>query len=88
MFTGGDELLGQQVAETAGGLDRPRPLRERLRPPQQPLELIAGRLGLHATERFVCASTADRGVRRLVGSTPINTMCASSIRVGSRDGHS
>ena len=39
-LAGGDELLGQQIAEPAGGLDRPRP-RRRTAPPTP----AAGRLG-------------------------------------------
>ncbi len=35
-----DELLGEQVAQAGGVLDRPRALRELLRPLQQPLELL------------------------------------------------
>ncbi len=39
-LAGSDELLGEQVAQARGVLDRPRALRELLRPLQQPLELL------------------------------------------------
>ena len=38
-LAGGDQLLGQQVAQAAGALDRPGPLRPGRRPRQQPLRL-------------------------------------------------
>jgi hypothetical protein len=61
-----DQLLGQQVAEPAGGLDRPRSLTQRFGPPQQLWHLLAGRPDPGPCELSFAAVDRHRGVRRLV----------------------
>jgi hypothetical protein len=61
-FIGGHELLGQQVAEPAGTLDRPRPLLEWRRPLHQPLDLADGRAHPKLTELLLVV-VRDAAVR-------------------------
>ena len=65
-LTGGDELLSQQIAESAGTLDRPRPLGERCRPPDQPFDLIGRRSHAQLAEELLAGVERHRRVRRLV----------------------
>ena len=66
-LAGIDELLGQEIAEPAGGLDRPRAFPERLRPRQQLRRLLARRTHPRAVEFALAVVDRDRGVTRLVG---------------------
>jgi hypothetical protein len=50
LLAGVEELLGQQIAEPTGGLDRPRALLEARRPLQQLIDLAARRSHLHLGE--------------------------------------
>jgi hypothetical protein len=61
-----DELLGEQIAESAGRLDRPRTRRERFRPRHQLLDLAATGAHLLSVELFLAPAYRYRGVRRLV----------------------
>ncbi len=86
-----DELLGQQIAEPAGRLDRPRPLLERLRPRQQLRHLANAWLAPCTTpSSSSLAADRHRGVRRLV-RVDTNDHCHEFLRglVGwDRGGHS
>jgi hypothetical protein len=66
LFTAGHELLGQQVAETSGGLDGPSPLLEGLGPFDELIDLSSG--GAHSDARELHLGDVDghRGVRGLV----------------------
>ena len=67
VLAGGDELLGQQIAQPAGALDHPPALRPPLGPSQQ---LLGHRAGCSHPDRggFGQISTdRGRGVRGLVG---------------------
>ena len=67
VLAGGDELLGQQIAQPAGALDRPPALRPPLGPSRQ---LLGHRAGCSHPDRggFGQISTdRGRGVRGLVG---------------------
>jgi hypothetical protein len=83
-FIGGDELLGQQVAEPAGTLDRPRPLLEWRRPLHQPLDLADGRAHPKLTELLLVV-VRDAAVRDAsCGLMPIITaITAPFARSGS-----
>src|SRR5262249_53708458 len=61
---------GQQIAETAGAFDRPRPLTERCRPPHQPLDLVGGRPHSQLAERALVLIQCHRRVRCLVRVDP------------------
>src|SRR4029077_12373173 len=61
-----DELLCEQIAEPAGGLDRPRPFPERLRPREQLRCLLARCTDPRAVELALAVVDRDRGVTRLV----------------------
>jgi hypothetical protein len=76
----GHELLGQEIAQPARGLDRPRPLLERHRPLEQLVELMAARSPPDLRKlRFVTAD-GDRCVRPLVGiDADHHAHCAPSI---------
>ncbi len=67
---GGDQLLGQQVAQPGGALHRPGPLRPRRRPRQQLLRL--GRAGTHPqlAQRLLTRADRHRGMRALVRVDP------------------
>jgi hypothetical protein len=64
--SGGDQLLRKQVAKPARGLDRPRPLLERLSPRQQLHHLPARGAHFHHSELALVVANRDRRVRRLV----------------------
>jgi len=66
-LTGSDELLGDQIAQPAGRLHRPRPLSEALRPRTEPLHLDLRRSDLDLVEDLFVVVDGDRGVGRLVG---------------------
>ena len=68
LLAGGEELLGQQVAEPAGGLDRPDPIAaiEALGPLQQLGHLLAGRTHEPLVEHPLRGVDRDRGVGPLV----------------------
>jgi hypothetical protein len=66
LLAGADELLGQQVAEPTGRLDRPTPLLEPRRPRQQLVELAAARshpqlreLRFVAADRLLCVTPCE-----------------------------
>ena len=61
-LAGGDELLGQQVAEAAGTLNRPRPLLERCRPGDQPLDLIGRRSHAQLAKELLAGAEGHRHV--------------------------
>jgi hypothetical protein len=63
----GNKLLGQQIPQATRGLDRPRPLLERRRPPEQLVELAAPRPHPHLRELRFVAADSDCCVRPLVG---------------------
>ena len=65
-FTGGDELLREQRAETAGGFDRPRPWLERCREPQQPVALSTIRSDAQLADQFLGVVEHRGGVGPLV----------------------
>jgi hypothetical protein len=67
VLAGGHELLGQQIPESAGRLDRPRPLFEGRRPLEQLVELATTRPHLQLRKLCFVAVDHDRGVRPLVG---------------------
>ena len=74
-FTGGEELLRQQIAEPTRGLDRPRPLPVELVSPRDELTDLAGtRVHELFTEHHFAFVDRDRGVVRLCGSIPIITI--------------
>ena len=66
VLPGGDKLLGQQVTQAARPFDRPRPLPERHRPVEQPLDLASAGPDLHLAERPLNIVDGHRGVRPLV----------------------
>ena len=68
MFAGGEELLGQQIAEPSGGLDRPDPITavEALDPLQQLRHLFAGSAYEPLVEHPLRGIDRDRGVGPLV----------------------
>ena len=65
VLVGGDELLRQQEPETLGSLDRPSPRGERLRPRQQPADLVAAAAHLQPGELDLAMTDRHRGVRCL-----------------------
>ena len=70
----GEELLREQIAESSGGLDRPRPILERCRPGEQLRTLAFTRPDLQLRVIDLAAVDRDRGMRCLVRSTPIITV--------------
>jgi len=66
-LAGVEELLGQQVAEPAGGLDRPGAVLEARRPLQQLIDLASRRPHLHLAELRLVLVDRHRRVRPLVG---------------------
>src|SRR5580704_2991514 len=66
-LTAGYELLGQQVAKSAGGFDGPGPLIERLGPTEQLVNLAPGGTHLDTREWLFAPINGHRGVRSLVG---------------------
>jgi hypothetical protein len=89
MLAGGHELLGQQIPESAGRLDRPRPLFEGRRPLEQLVELATTRPHLQLRKLCFARSITTAVCDPLWGSTPIITSTASSsIALTDRGGHS
>jgi hypothetical protein len=70
MLTGIDELLGEQIAETAGGLDGPGALGEGLGLGEQLGRLLAGRPDRHLGHLAFVAADGHLGVACLVGIDP------------------
>src|SRR5579871_3998454 len=66
-LAGADELLGEQVAEAAGRLDRPHPLPIGRSPLAQLLELAARRPDAYPVELLLAGINGYSSVRRLVG---------------------
>jgi hypothetical protein len=66
VLAGGHELLGQQIAQPTGGLDRPRPLFEGRGPLEQLVELATTRPHLQLRKLCFVAVDHDRGMRPLV----------------------
>ena len=64
------ELLGQQVAQAAGALDRPGPLRPGRGPGQQPLRLGSAGADPQLTQRLLRRADRHRRVRGLVRIDP------------------
>ena len=67
------QLLGQQVTQATGALDRPGPLRPGRRPPQQPLRLCRPARTLSSPSTSSAALIATAVCETLCGSTPIIT---------------
>jgi hypothetical protein len=90
LLAGGEELLREQVAEPAGGLDGPGPFPaiEALGPLQQLRHLGAGRVHQSFVEHPLTAVDRDRGVGPLVGSMPIITIAVLRSRGSDRGVHS
>jgi hypothetical protein len=79
VFAGGEELLGQQLAEPGGGLDRPGAfITQRRRPRQQPLCLTPIRE--HLSRPIGCSSLSIATAMCVVlcGSIPMITVMESS----------
>jgi hypothetical protein len=71
VFTGVEQLFGEQLAEPTSGLDRPRTLRpQRRRPRQQPDGLVVRRGELQPGQWLLVAVDGDRGVGCLVWVDP------------------
>ena len=70
LFAGAHQLLGQQVAHPSGGLDRPGPWPERLRPGQQFRRLLARRSHSDLSQRMLVAADGHCRVGCLVGVDP------------------
>ena len=66
-LAGGQQLLGQQVAEAASGLDRPGPLPKWRGPVAQLIDLAAGGPHPHLRQLGLVSVDRHRGVRALVG---------------------
>jgi hypothetical protein len=68
VFTGSEKLLGQQIAEPAGRLDRPDPLAitERVSPSDELSDLTSPRLHQPFRDHDLMCIDRDRGVRALV----------------------
>jgi hypothetical protein len=75
-LTGGKELLGEQVAEPACGLDHPDPrtVVQLARPAQQLRDLSRGGPHQPFAQHSLVAVDRDRGVVPLCGSIPIMTI--------------
>lgn len=61
-LAGGDELLGEEIAEPAGGLDCPHPIRERCRPRTQLVGLFRTRSDTQFVEHTLGVVDHDGGV--------------------------
>jgi len=64
------QLLGQQVTQPGGALDRPGPLRPGRRPRQQPLRLRHRSTHPQLTQRFLRCADRHRGMRTLMRIHP------------------
>jgi len=69
-LTGRQQLLGQQVAQPAGALNGPGPLRPGRGPGQQPLRLGGAGTDLQLTQRLLRRADRHRRVRGLVRVDP------------------
>ena len=72
---GGQQLLGQQVAQAAGALDRPGPLRPGRGPCQQPLRLRGAGAHPQLPQRLLGPADRHRRVRGLVRVDPDHHSC-------------
>ena len=70
LFAACHELLGQQVAHSAGRLDGPPPLLERLGPAHELFDLTTGRTHLDAGDLIFSLVDGHRRVRCLVRVDP------------------
>jgi hypothetical protein len=70
VFATGDELLGEQIAEPASGLDRPQPAIERCRPGEQLAELPRPAAQLETREFDLAFVDRARRVEQLVRIDP------------------
>jgi hypothetical protein len=61
-LAGGDELLGEEIAEPAGGLDRPHPIREQCRPAAELVGLFRTRSDTQFVEHTLGVGDHDGGV--------------------------
>jgi hypothetical protein len=77
-LVGGEELLGEQVAEPARGLDRPGSLAQRFSPPQQLRDLRARRSDPGRATSASLRSIATAVCVALCGSTPMITDMSTS----------
>ncbi len=66
VLVGGNGLLSEQEPESLGSLDRPSSRCERLRPGQQPTELVAAAAHLQPSDLDLAAADSHRSVRCLV----------------------
>jgi hypothetical protein len=82
MLARGHQLLGQQMTEAAGALDRPAALGERSRPHQETLDLAGAGAHPQLAQHRPVASMAVAVCDPLCGSTPIITAMNLSLDVG------
>ena len=89
-FTGGDELLREQIAESVGGLDRPRSRAQRRSPTQELFDLCGRRSNPLAGQFHFAAINGNRCVSRLmrVDSDHHVHDAPSGSSDGNRGGHS
>ena len=86
-FTGGDELLRQQIADTARTLHRPRPVRETGRPTNKLIDLSGRRAHLDRGELHIVAINRDRSVRPLVRIDPDHHRHTLSLPIAVGEDH-
>ena len=79
MLAGAEQFLGEQVAEAAGPLDRPRAFLEAVGPLEQLGGLAPTGADLHLGELNLAVVDRYRRVRSLVGSIPIITVTVISF---------
>src|SRR5947207_7847805 len=72
-FSGGDQLLRQQLPEPPRSLDRPPPPRPAASPLEQPIDLSARCTHRNRPSCFSCTSSATAVCDPLCGSIPITT---------------
>src|SRR5439155_8791538 len=83
----GDELLRQQIADTARTLHRPRPVRETGRPTNKLIDLSGRRAHLDRGELHIVAINRDRSVRPLVRIDPDHHRHTLSLPIAVGEDH-
>ena len=81
MLAGVHELLGEEVAEAAGRLDRPRSFLERCGPSDEPIDLGLGCADLEASQLCLCVVDRNRLMGLLVRIDPDHYCHVSSVVV-------